>query len=197
MPVSRPRLCHWHCSVHLSSLWQWGAQRCRSGTRVGKLPGQQPAVQAGNTFHRPESGVSHGFRRFGSSFNRAQLIKYIIGKSIFHSNVSRMIDCCDIRRGDAIGGRFLIDRFVEKPDANTAADRLARGEYHWNICMSLLDAEISIGIPDRIRRRSPPPHNDPSSRPGPGLDSARLGASSFASSWRYEGVTWGEGADPL
>ena len=37
-----------------------------------------------------------------------------------------------IRRGQPLGTAFTVDRFVEKPDAATAADYVRTGEYFWN-----------------------------------------------------------------
>ena len=47
-----------------------------------------------------------------------------------------------IRKGDSLpGGASAIDRFVEKPDAETAQTYLASGEYLWNSGMFLLGAQ--------------------------------------------------------
>ncbi|MDN3554764.1 mannose-1-phosphate guanylyltransferase/mannose-6-phosphate isomerase [Halomonas maura] len=46
-----------------------------------------------------------------------------------------------IQRGEARGGMgFRVERFVEKPDATTAADYLATGDYYWNSGMFLFRA---------------------------------------------------------
>jgi mannose-1-phosphate guanylyltransferase/mannose-6-phosphate isomerase len=46
-----------------------------------------------------------------------------------------------IRRGQSMGGSaFCIDRFVEKPDADTALSYLESGDYLWNSGMFLLGA---------------------------------------------------------
>jgi mannose-1-phosphate guanylyltransferase/mannose-1-phosphate guanylyltransferase/mannose-6-phosphate isomerase len=45
-----------------------------------------------------------------------------------------------IQRGADLDGAFVVRRFVEKPDAATAADYLASGEYSWNSGMFLFRA---------------------------------------------------------
>jgi hypothetical protein len=44
------------------------------GAKTGRLPDQHPAVQVGDTLHRSESPISHGFQRFDPSFNRTAVI---------------------------------------------------------------------------------------------------------------------------
>ena len=48
-----------------------------------------------------------------------------------------------IRRGDEIeaSGVFHVDRFVEKPDADTAQDYIDAGDYYWNAGIFLLRAD--------------------------------------------------------
>jgi mannose-1-phosphate guanylyltransferase len=45
-----------------------------------------------------------------------------------------------IRRGEAEGGGFRVDEFVEKPDAETAQAYLASGDYYWNSGMFMFTA---------------------------------------------------------
>ncbi|MDT8398916.1 MAG: mannose-1-phosphate guanylyltransferase/mannose-6-phosphate isomerase [Pseudomonadales bacterium] len=45
-----------------------------------------------------------------------------------------------IRRGQAQGAGFRIERFVEKPDGKTAGAYLASGEYYWNSGMFMFNA---------------------------------------------------------
>ncbi len=49
-----------------------------------------------------------------------------------------------IRRGDAItnSAAYKIDRFVEKPDAQTAQKYVASGDYYWNSGMFMLKAGV-------------------------------------------------------
>jgi len=64
-----------------------------------------------------------------------------------------------IRRGKAQGAGFAVERFVEKPDAETASAYLAEGGYSWNAGIFLFDpatmaAELGIhapGIADAVR----------------------------------------------
>jgi mannose-1-phosphate guanylyltransferase len=50
-----------------------------------------------------------------------------------------------IKRGEALGeGLFAVDRFVEKPDAATAAAWLAEGGYDWNGGIFLMRADALI-----------------------------------------------------
>lgn len=45
-----------------------------------------------------------------------------------------------IRRGEAVGGGYRVDEFVEKPDADTAKAYLASGDYYWNSGMFMFRA---------------------------------------------------------
>lgn len=49
-----------------------------------------------------------------------------------------------IRRGTASGEVFAVERFVEKPDAATAAGYLQSGDYYWNSGMFLFDARVFL-----------------------------------------------------
>lgn len=61
-----------------------------------------------------------------------------------------------IRRGNAIGAGYQIERFVEKPDRATAEGYLTSGEYYWNSGMfcfpvDVLLAEAAQTCPDVLR----------------------------------------------
>ncbi len=45
-----------------------------------------------------------------------------------------------IQRGEALDGGYRVDRFVEKPDQETAVGYLASGDYYWNSGMFLFRA---------------------------------------------------------
>ncbi|MDB5960416.1 MAG: mannose-phosphate guanylyltransferase/mannose-6-phosphate isomerase [Massilia sp.] len=49
-----------------------------------------------------------------------------------------------IRRGEAVGAGFSVDRFVEKPDRATAESFLADGSYYWNSGMFLFRASTYL-----------------------------------------------------
>ncbi|MBC7951765.1 MAG: mannose-1-phosphate guanylyltransferase/mannose-6-phosphate isomerase [Rhodospirillaceae bacterium] len=57
-----------------------------------------------------------------------------------------------IRRGAPAGNGFLVERFVEKPDATTAARFLAAGDYDWNSGIFLFSAALWL---DELARRQP------------------------------------------
>lgn len=62
-----------------------------------------------------------------------------------------------IRCGDAVGGGFRVDRFVEKPDRVTAEQYLASGDYLWNGGIFLFSArvyleELERRLPDMVRQ---------------------------------------------
>jgi mannose-1-phosphate guanylyltransferase/mannose-6-phosphate isomerase len=46
-----------------------------------------------------------------------------------------------LRRGPAVADGYALERFVEKPDAETAGTYLASGEYYWNSGMFLFRAD--------------------------------------------------------
>jgi mannose-1-phosphate guanylyltransferase/mannose-6-phosphate isomerase len=50
-----------------------------------------------------------------------------------------------IRRGAPAGSAFRVECFVEKPDAVTAAEYLASGEYYWNSGMFMFRADVYLG----------------------------------------------------
>ena len=61
-----------------------------------------------------------------------------------------------IRKGDALaslGGCFAVARFVEKPDAATAAGYVASGDYSWNSGMFLFQAGTFVPMPRSSRCR--------------------------------------------
>ena len=49
-----------------------------------------------------------------------------------------------IQRGSAAGQAFKVAAFIEKPDAQSAADYLASGEYYWNSGMFLFKASVFL-----------------------------------------------------
>jgi mannose-1-phosphate guanylyltransferase/mannose-6-phosphate isomerase len=57
-----------------------------------------------------------------------------------------------IRRGSPVEGGFVVERFVEKPDAATAAQYLASGEYTWNSGMFLFRADVYLAA---LQRHAP------------------------------------------
>ncbi|WP_313953037.1 mannose-1-phosphate guanylyltransferase/mannose-6-phosphate isomerase [Accumulibacter sp.] len=54
-----------------------------------------------------------------------------------------------IRRGEAVAGGYALDRFVEKPDVETAQGYLDAGEYFWNSGMFLFRADTYLEALDR------------------------------------------------
>jgi mannose-1-phosphate guanylyltransferase/mannose-6-phosphate isomerase len=58
-----------------------------------------------------------------------------------------------IRRGAALEhtGAFAVAEFVEKPDAERAADYFASGEHYWNSGMFLFPARVFLGELERLR----------------------------------------------
>ncbi len=57
-----------------------------------------------------------------------------------------------IRRGHAVGhGAVRVDRFVEKPDAATAARYVASGDYAWNSGMFMFPARVYLDELERLR----------------------------------------------
>jgi mannose-1-phosphate guanylyltransferase/mannose-6-phosphate isomerase len=54
-----------------------------------------------------------------------------------------------IRRGAPVEGGFMIDRFVEKPDTQTAESWLATGDYFWNSGMFLFRADAYLAALER------------------------------------------------
>ena len=56
-----------------------------------------------------------------------------------------------IRAGDRAGDEALVEQFVEKPDAATAARYLASGHYFWNAGMFVLRASVWMAGLERFR----------------------------------------------
>jgi mannose-1-phosphate guanylyltransferase/mannose-6-phosphate isomerase len=54
-----------------------------------------------------------------------------------------------IRRGEVVEGGYALDRFVEKPDAETAQRYLDSGDYYWNSGMFLFGADSYLEALDR------------------------------------------------
>lgn len=54
-----------------------------------------------------------------------------------------------IKRDGAVDDGYVIERFVEKPDANTAASYIASGEYFWNSGMFLFTAGTYLSALER------------------------------------------------
>ena len=57
-----------------------------------------------------------------------------------------------IRRGEAQGGGFAVDKFVEKPDRDTAQAYVDSGDYYWNSGMFLFKAQAFL---DELKRFNP------------------------------------------
>lgn len=57
-----------------------------------------------------------------------------------------------IRRGAALGEGYAVQRFVEKPDLDSARDYLASGEYYWNSGMFLFTAARYL---EELERHAP------------------------------------------
>lgn len=55
-----------------------------------------------------------------------------------------------IRRGEVVNGGFVLERFVEKPDAATAKTYVDSGEYLWNSGMFLFRADIYLSNLERF-----------------------------------------------
>lgn len=57
-----------------------------------------------------------------------------------------------IEQGKAlVAGGFTVSRFVEKPDAATAADYLAQGNYYWNSGMFMFRASVYLAELEKFR----------------------------------------------
>src|SRR5690606_2698138 len=57
-----------------------------------------------------------------------------------------------LRSGESRGGWFELAAFVEKPDAETAEEYVASGEYLWNSGMFVLPARLYL---DELGRHAP------------------------------------------
>lgn len=88
-----------------------------------------------------------------------------------------------IRRGEALGDRgYRVDRFVEKPDASTAAQYVAEGTYAWNSGMFMFRAqryldELGEWAPDILAAATAA-----FSTASPDLDFVRVDAAAFGRS---------------
>ncbi len=88
-----------------------------------------------------------------------------------------------IERGPAIeglDGAFKVQRFVEKPDAATAAGYLADGRYFWNSGMFVFRADIMLAELDLHAPGILPAVREAVAKSARDLDFIRLDAASFA-----------------
>ena len=84
-----------------------------------------------------------------------------------------------IRRGAPVAGGFVIERFVEKPDADKAASYLAGGNYYWNSGMFLFSADAFL---ERLSQLAPDisvPAGEAVAAAQKDLDFVRLDAGAF------------------
>lgn len=56
-----------------------------------------------------------------------------------------------IKRGEELGVGFVVDKFVEKPSIELAADYLASGDYYWNSGMFLFKASQYLSELSKLR----------------------------------------------
>jgi len=88
-----------------------------------------------------------------------------------------------IRRGTALKnltGCFSVARFVEKPDAATAAGYIASGDYSWNSGMFLFKAKAFLAELERLEPEMLAHCREALSKGGKDLDFFRLENSAFA-----------------
>jgi mannose-1-phosphate guanylyltransferase / mannose-6-phosphate isomerase len=88
-----------------------------------------------------------------------------------------------IRRGPALkelAGSFAVARFVEKPDAATAANYVASGDYDWNSGMFLIKAGVFLTELERLEPELLAHCRDALTKGGKDLDFFRLEAEAFA-----------------
>ena len=88
-----------------------------------------------------------------------------------------------IRRGAALknlAGCFAVARFVEKPDAATAAGYIASGDYSWNSGMFLFKAKVFLAELERLEPEMLAHCREALSKGGKDLDFFRLESSTFA-----------------
>lgn len=88
-----------------------------------------------------------------------------------------------IRRGAALQGltdSFAVARFVEKPDAATAAGYLASGDYSWNSGMFLFKASVFLAELDRLEPQMLAHCRQALAKGGKDLDFFRLDKAAFA-----------------
>lgn len=85
-----------------------------------------------------------------------------------------------IHRGTAIADGFAIDRFVEKPDADTAQSYLDSGEYYWNSGMFLFRADRYLQTLNRLAPEITEPARTAVDHAKLDLDFVRLDGESFS-----------------
>jgi len=88
-----------------------------------------------------------------------------------------------IRRGPALEGlaeSFAVARFVEKPDAATAAGYLASGDYSWNSGMFLFKASVFLAELERLEPELLAHCREALAKGGKDLDFFRLESTAFA-----------------
>jgi len=88
-----------------------------------------------------------------------------------------------IRRGAALKGltdSFAVARFVEKPDAATAAGYLASGDYSWNSGMFLFKASVFLAELERLEPEMLAHCREALAKGGKDLDFFRLDNTAFA-----------------
>lgn len=87
-----------------------------------------------------------------------------------------------IRRGLPLDDAFVLDRFVEKPDATTARAYLDSGEYLWNSGMFLFRADVYLAELERVAPAIRQCAADAVEKARHDLDFLRLDPSAFAAS---------------
>ena len=87
-----------------------------------------------------------------------------------------------VRRGLPLDGAFVLDRFVEKPDAATARAYLDSGEYLWNSGMFLFRADAYLAELERFAPAIRQCAADAVEKARRDLDFLRLDPSAFAAS---------------
>ena len=88
-----------------------------------------------------------------------------------------------IRRGEALkglDGSFQVDRFVEKPDAATAAGYVASGDYDWNSGLFLFKASLLLAELERLEPELLAQSREALAKGAKDLDFFRLDQASFA-----------------
>ena len=87
-----------------------------------------------------------------------------------------------IRRGAALDGladSFAVARFVEKPDAATAAGYVASGDYSWNSGMFLFKASVFLAELERLEPQMLAHCREALAKGGKDLDFFRLDSAAF------------------
>lgn len=87
-----------------------------------------------------------------------------------------------IRRGAPLPGGFVLDRFVEKPDLETAQRYFDAGDYFWNSGMFLFRADVFLDTLKRLNAGMQDSAAAAVSKARRDLDFIRLDADSFAAS---------------